>query len=121
MKHNQQQSGGRSPTVSSSSSSRVCRLLLLWATTHNLAQAQRRIACSATEQFTGLPFYRNSPVATAAPLRGSVGCVDLTVLSRRTIPVFRGQDAVNIYGPNEAGFTNTTPGMYYLCVCGCDV
>lgn len=46
----------------------------------------------------------NTPAA--APLRGNVGCVDPEAAALRTLPVNRNQDAFNIYGPNEAGFTS---------------
>ena len=64
----------------------------------------QRINCSATRQYRGSP--SNSP--RPAPLRGAVGCVDLDVLDKRTLPVLQNQDAVNIYGPMEAGFTRNS-------------
>jgi len=53
----------------------------------------------------------------AAPLRGSVGCVDQEAYVLRdltTDPVNRDQDAFNIYGPMEAGFQSSVPGMSCL-------
>ena len=55
--------------------------------------------------FTGDPdFVGNNPMG--APLRGNAACVDgPEPLSWRPVDPVRGQDAVNIYGPMEAGFT----------------
>ena len=79
------------------------------------AQAQNQaIDCSATQDLSLNPWRASG---TAAPLRGSVGCVDVDVQAKRdkaAHPVFRDQDAVNIYGPMEAGFTSATPSMSCL-------
>lgn len=51
-----------------------------------------------------------------APLRGNIGCIDLSPLATRpTVTVGGGsQAATNIYGPMEAGFTNQQPGTSCL-------
>lgn len=71
------------------------------------------IACSATVQYTGTP----SETPAAAPLRGNVGCVDIEVQAMRDTvanPIRNNQDAANIYGPMEAGFTSAVPNMACL-------
>ena len=54
--------------------------------------------------FTGNPDYEQTPIG--APLRGNIACVDEGPLSRRPTAGRGDQDAVNIYGPMEAGFTS---------------
>lgn len=55
--------------------------------------------------FTGNPTYEgNTPIG--APLRGNIGCIDETPLARRPTAGNGNQNAVNIYGPMEAGFTS---------------
>lgn len=87
----------------------VSTLLLLAAP---MAQAQRsRITCSATEDLVGTP--SNQP--RAAPLRGSVGCIDVAAQAKRDVgefPIVQGQAAVNVYGPMEAGFTQNGTFMF---------
>ena len=51
----------------------------------------------------------NSNVALAAPLRGNIGCVDAAAFALR--PADDGIADYNIYGPLEAGFTTSVPGM----------
>jgi hypothetical protein len=68
------------------------------------------MTCSTTVQYTGTP----STTPRAAPLRGNVGCVDLAVLADRANGVFTTTVSANIYGPMEAGFTSTVPGMSCL-------
>eukprot|EP00937_MAST-01D_sp_MAST-1D-sp2_P006750 g6750.t1 len=53
----------------------------------------------------------------AAPLRNIVGCVDAGPLATRPTAIVGSQgeqDANNIYGPFEAGFTKSVPGMSCL-------
>lgn len=71
------------------------------------------ITCPTDGQYEGTP----SEVAAAAPLRGSIGCVDAgadALRDREEYPVKDDQDAFNIYGPMEAGFTSATPQMSCL-------
>jgi hypothetical protein len=68
------------------------------------------MTCSTTVQYTGTP----STTPRAAPLRGNVGCVDLAVLTDRADGVTTTPLSANIYGPMEAGFTSTVPGMSCL-------
>lgn len=44
-----------------------------------------------------------------APLRGNIGCMDMNVLAKR--PKAGSQDADNVYGPMEAGFSANQPPM----------
>lgn len=55
--------------------------------------------------FTGDPVYETEePQGT--PLRGNIACVDEEPLSWRPTAGRGDQDAVNIFGPMEAGFTS---------------
>ncbi|KAL3932273.1 MAG: hypothetical protein SGBAC_010927 [Bacillariaceae sp.] len=70
------------------------------------------VTCTGTENLS-------TSVAgpAAAPLRGSVGCVDQEAYGLRntnTDPISQNQEAYNIYGPMEAGFTSSVPGMNCL-------
>ena len=73
------------------------------------------VECPTTSQFDGDDAYIGKG-PKAAPVRGNVGCVDLTVLATRPTAEIGGgtQTAQNIYGPMEAGFTKTVPGMTCL-------
>lgn len=76
-----------------------------------------RTQCPTETQFTGiLPYNITSSKPMATPLRGNIGCIDLPVLATRPTVLIRGQDrdAQNIYGPFEAGFTSSNPGMSCL-------
>jgi len=71
------------------------------------------IQCSATEQYYGNPSNRPGP----APLRGPIGCVDLDAISLRDPdmdPILDNQDALNIFGPMENGFSADQPGARCL-------
>ena len=65
------------------------------------------MTCPSFEQFVG----DLSLAGSAAPLRGSIGCVDLEAHALRTTAVQNDQDAFNIYGPMEAGFSSRVPNM----------
>jgi len=73
-----------------------------------------QLTCSETQDYTGNPALAGTPAA----LLGSVACVDQAALAyRQTLDVsIAGSDrsTVNIYGPFEAGFTNTVPGLSCL-------
>eukprot|EP00937_MAST-01D_sp_MAST-1D-sp2_P003076 g3076.t1 len=73
-------------------------------------------SCPTDSQFTGNAAYIGAGLK-AAPLRGSVACVDAGPLATRptaTVGNQGEQAATNIYGPNEAGFTSQQPGMSCL-------
>jgi hypothetical protein len=58
--------------------------------------------CPTAGNFNGSASYIGKN-PSAAPLRGNVACVDASGLAIR--PIAGGQDATNVYGPMEAGFT----------------
>lgn len=73
-----------------------------------------QLTCSSTQDYVGDP----SLAGQGAALLGSVACVDQAAIEYR-----QGLDAsiagtdtstVNVYGPFEAGFTNTVPGLSCL-------
>ena len=74
--------------------------------------------CTTEGNFNGTSTYVGKG-PSAAPLLGNVGCVDAAALARRPLSdngtdVENGQDAYNVYGPMEAGFTSSVPGMSCL-------
>eukprot|EP00606_Chrysophyceae_sp_TOSAG23-5_P000060 GSChrysophyteH2.ASY1.ANO1.226.1 assembled CDS len=75
--------------------------------------------CPTTTQYKGNKAYiavRDTDTAQATPMRGNIGCIDLDVLAKRpTVSVARSdQDANNVYGPMEAGFSRDTPNLSCL-------
>jgi hypothetical protein len=72
-------------------------------------------SCPTDSQYTGNTAYINAGLK-AAPLRGNVACVDAGPLATRPKATVarKEEDATNIYGPNEAGFTSAQPGMSCL-------
>ena len=81
-------------------------------------QENPHFECPASGQtaYTGSDGYKTGK-PSAAPLRGNVGCVDQGPLAIRPKKGKFGtttQDATNIYGAMEAGFTKEQPGA--LCL-----
>jgi len=67
--------------------------------------------------FAGVAPYNTGSKPQAAPLRGNVGCVNAAALALRPTATAGGGGTiipVNIYGPMEAGFTSSQPGMSCL-------
>jgi len=70
---------------------------------------------TGTSDFTGLDKCKVAGIK-AAPLRGSVGCIDMAPLATRPTATAGGStvDANNIYGPMENGFSSAQPGASCL-------
>ena len=67
------------------------------------------ITCSASSNLAAISAnVADSSGAKAAALRGNVGCIDMDTLKKRPT-AFGGQEATNVYGPMEAGFTKDQP------------
>jgi len=69
------------------------------------------VDCSASGSYTGSHTYS---VLTAAPLRGSIGCVNEAALKHRSVVEYDKQIPLHIFGPFEAGFTAFDPGASCL-------
>ncbi len=73
-------------------------------------------ACPISGDFLGTSSYISATKPVAMPLRGKIACVDHEALLKRPNAIVNGNKvpATNVFGPFEAGFDSSNPGLNCL-------